>query len=271
MTRRRPKVPALLPALAIALAAGACATSTSPGTTPGSDGQDLGLITPGKLTVCTHLDYPPFQSHQGDKVVGFDVDVLDEVARDLGVAQEIVDTSFEGIESGESLSTNQCDAAAAAMTITPARQEKLDFSDPYFDARQALLVKKGSAIADLAALRGKKLGTQLATTGEDYAQSNKDANGYEVVQFEDLPLEVTAVQTGQIDAAINDNSVLFDFIKDNADVEIATEFDTGEHYGIGVRKGNAALVARINATLARIRGDGTYDRIHEHWIGRKPS
>jgi polar amino acid transport system substrate-binding protein len=263
------KVPALLAALALAVAATGCATSTQSGSD--APANELKLIRDGKLTVCTHLDYPPFQARRGSEVVGFDVDVLDEVAKDLGVTQEITDTAFEGIESGESLSTNQCDAAAAAMSITPTRQEKLDFSDPYFEAKQALLTKKGAGISTLAALRGKKLGTQLATTGEEYAQSNKEENGYELVQFEDLPLEVTAVQTGQIDAAINDNSVLFDFIKDNADVEISAEFETGDHYGIGVRKGNTKLLEKINQTLAKIRQNGEYDKIYERWIGRAPS
>jgi polar amino acid transport system substrate-binding protein len=266
VTRRGTKPPALLATLALVAVASGCATSTS-----SSPGEGLDLIKAGKLTVCTHLDYPPFQARQGTEIVGFDVDVLDQVAKDLGVTQEITDTSFEGIESGESLSTRQCDVAAAAMSITATRKEKLDFSDPYFEAKQALLAKKGSGITSLAALRGKKLGVQLATTGEEYADANKDANGYENVQFEDLPLEVTAVQTNQIDAAINDNSVLFDFIKNNPDVEITAEFDTGDQYGIGVRKGNTALLDKVNATLARIRKDGEYDKIHERWIGRKPS
>jgi polar amino acid transport system substrate-binding protein len=79
------------------------------------------------------------------------------------------------------------------------------------------------------------------------------------------------VQTGQIAAAINDNSVLFDYIKDNPDVEVTAEFDTGDHYGIGVRRDNRALVDKVNQTLARIKRDGTYDKIYEHWIGKKPA
>jgi len=263
------KLPVLL-AVAALVAAGACGT-TSNQTAEGSSPGGLDLIKEGKLTVCTHLDYPPFQSKQGSDIVGFDVDVMNEVAKDLGVTQEITDTSFEGIESGESLSTRQCDAAAAAMSITDVRKQKLDFSEPYFEARQALLTKKGSGITSLAGLRGQKLGVQLATTGEEYAKKNMDANGYENVQFEDLPLEVSAVQTGQIAAAINDNSVLFDYIKDNPDVEVTAEFDTGDHYGIGVRKDNRALVDKVNQTLARIKRDGTYDKIYEHWIGKKPA
>jgi polar amino acid transport system substrate-binding protein len=261
-------------AVALVAASAACGGSSTSGTSgDAGSGAAAGveLIKPGKLVTCTHLDYPPFQARRGDKIEGFDVDVVDAVAKDLGVTQEILDTSFEGIESGESLSTKQCDVAAAAMSITDVRKTKLDFSESYFEARQALLVKKGASVKDLAALKGKKLGAQLATTGEEYANKNKDANGYDVVQFEDLPLEVTAVQTGQIDAAINDNSVLFDFIKNNADVEVSAEFDTGDNYGIGVAKGNTKLLEKVNATLARLKKDGEYDKIYEKWIGKKPS
>jgi polar amino acid transport system substrate-binding protein len=254
------------------MAAGLLAASVAcGGSTTGEGGgaaADLGLVKPGKLVTCTHLDYPPFQARKGDKIEGFDVEIVDAIAKDLGVTQEILDTSFEGIESGESLSTGQCDVAAAAMSITDERKQKLEFSDPYFEAKQALLVKKGSPIKTLADLKGKKLGAQLATTGEEYANEKKDASGYEVVQFEDLPLEVTAVQTGQIDAAINDNSVLFDFIKTATDVEVAAEFDTGDAYGIGIKKDNKKLVDKVNATLARLKKDGEYDKIYEKWIGK---
>ena len=258
----------LLAVSALVVAAGACGQSTTSSTSP-DGGPDL--IKEGTLTVCTHLDYAPFQSKQGTEIVGFDVDVVDQIAKDLGVKQEITDTSFEGIESGESLETRQCDLAAAAMSITDVRKTKLDFSESYFSAKQALLTKKGAGINTLADLKGKKLGVQLATTGEDFAESNKAANGYEVVQFEDLPLEVTAVQTGQIEGAINDNSVLFDYIKNHSDVEITAEFDTGDNYGLGVRKGNKALLDKVNATLAKIRSNGEYDKIYEKWIGPKPS
>jgi polar amino acid transport system substrate-binding protein len=269
VTRRVAKPSTVLAVLALIALAGACAESTT--SNPPSSAGGVDLIKPGILTVCTHLDYAPFQARQGTEIVGFDVDVVDQIAKDLGVKQEITDVSFEGIESGESLETRQCDLAAAAMSITDVRKEKLDFSDPYFEAKQALLVKKGSAVKTLADLKGKKLGAQLATTGEDYAESKKDESGYEIIQFEDLPLEVTAVQTGQIDGAINDNSVLYDYIKNHNDVEITAEFETGDNYGFGMRKGNKALVDKVNATLGRIRKDGEYDKIYEKWIGPKPS
>ena len=98
--------------------------------------------------------------------------MVDLVAKKLGVEQEIVDTPFEGIQSGEDLNARKCDIAAAAMTITPEREEKIAFSAPYFDADQALLVKKDSGIKSLEDLQGKTLGVQSGTTGKMYAEEN---------------------------------------------------------------------------------------------------
>jgi polar amino acid transport system substrate-binding protein len=272
---RRPtlKVLALLPALALGLATAGCAEKidSGSGSTPQSGGAaSVQLIESGKLKVCTHLPYKPFQFSEGGKTVGFDVDLVDLIAKDLGATQDIVDTPFEGSQSGEDLNTRKCDLVAAGMTITDVRKKNLDFTDPYFEATQVLMVKKGGP-KTLADLKGKKLGVQQATTGEEYATKNKDANGYETIQFEDLALELTAVKTGQTEAAINDNGVVLDFIKDNPDVEVTAQFETGEQYGFGIRKGNTALLAKANEILAKAKSSGEYDKIYEKWFGKKPT
>ncbi|HEX7304236.1 transporter substrate-binding domain-containing protein [Lentzea sp.] len=267
MARRTRQLMAVVPALGLAvMAASGCATPTNQ--PAGNSG--VSLVQSGKLVTCTHLSYKPFQYSEGDKTVGFDVDLVDLIAKDLGVQQQIFDTPFETITSGTSFSANQCDLAAAGMTITDERKQAIDFSDPYFDASQALLVKKGSGYADLTALKGKKLGVQQDTTGEKYANDNAAANGYTVVQFEDLPLMETAVRTGAVDAAINDNGVLYDYAKEFPDTEVTKEFDTGEQYGIGMKKGNTALQTKVNEVLKKAKENGEYDKIYEKWFGKKP-
>ncbi|HEX2299346.1 MAG TPA: transporter substrate-binding domain-containing protein, partial [Pseudonocardiaceae bacterium] len=115
------------------LAATTACTSTK--TTTG-DGSEIALVQPGKLTTCTHLPYSPFQFKKGNEIVGFDVDLVDAVAKELDVEQRIIDTPFEGIQSGQALNAGKCDVAAAGMTITETREKNLDFSDPYFEATQ---------------------------------------------------------------------------------------------------------------------------------------
>lgn len=264
MARRRTRRSlALLPALA--LAAG-CAHSIAP---VGEHGE-LRFVEPGKLTTCTHLPYEPFQFEQGGRKVGFDVDLVDLVARDLGLQQKLLDAPFEGIQSGEALNMRQCDLAAAAMTITPTRQRNMAFSDPYFDADQALLVRAGAPHPDLASLRGKVLGVQLGTTGEEYARAHQGEFGYRVRQFEDVALLESSVQNGTIDAGINDNGVVRSFAKNHPDTRVTAIIPTGEKYGIAVQKQNVPLRQRINATLAEAKRSGEYDRIYRKWIGAPP-
>jgi polar amino acid transport system substrate-binding protein len=227
------------------------------------------LVSAGKITTCTSLPYEPFQFEDGGKVVGFDVDMIDLVAKQLNVTQNIIDTPFEGIQSGESLNVGTCDVAAAAMTINDERKQNFDFSDPYFDATQALLTKAGSGITDAAQLAGKKVGVQNATTGQQYAEKNFP--GAELVVFDDLGLLTTAAKTGQVEAAINDNAPLLDFVKKNPDMAVTKEFDTGEHYGYGVKKGNTEMAKAVNDAIAKAKSDGTYDTIYQKWFGKAPA
>jgi polar amino acid transport system substrate-binding protein len=247
-----------------------CGSSDTPG--PATNAAGVALVKDGKLTVCTHLPYAPFQSNDDSgKTVGFDVDLMDLVAKKLGVEQAIVDTPFEGIKSGQDMSTGKCDIAAAGMTITEERQKAILFSDPYFDATQALLVPNGSSFASLAELKGKKLGAQSATTGLDYAKKHQEENGYEVVEFQDLASETQALLTGQVDAAINDLPVWSEVIKQNeGKATIATQFDTGEQYGFGMKLGNDALKKVVDETLAGAKSDGTYESTFKKWIGEVP-
>ena len=224
------------------------------------------IIEEGKLTVCTHLPYEPFQYNEGGEVVGFDVDLMDLVADELDLEQKIFNTPFEGIETGQSMNTGKCDVAAAGMTITDERAEVMDFSDPYFDATQALLVKEGSGLDSLESLSGETLGVQIGTTGQKYAEDNVP-DDVEIKVFEDLALLVSAVKTGSIPAAINDNSVLYDYVDKNPGTEVSVEFDTGESYGFAVAKGeNDPLLETVNKMLSQARDDGTYDKLYEKYF-----
>ncbi|MET9527903.1 transporter substrate-binding domain-containing protein [Streptomyces coeruleorubidus] len=224
------------------------------------------VVKAGKLTTCTHLPYPPFQSEIDGKVQGFDVALIDLVAKDLGVQQDILDTPFENFKTGAFLNSGECDLAAAGMTITEERKKNVDFSDPYFNATQAVLVDKKSGISSFAGLKGKKLGAQAQTTGEDYAKSK----GLDPVSFESSDAVLNGLRTGQVQAVVIDYPVVQGWLKDkaNADAfEVVDNLDTGEQYGFTVKKGNTKLRAAINKALADAKADGTYKKLYEQWIG----
>src|SRR5690348_2210723 len=155
---------------------------SSSGGSGGATVKGVHVVKAGQLTTCTHLPYPPFQSEIDGKVQGFDVSMIDLVAKDLGVKQKILDTPFENFKTGAFLNSGECDLAAAGMTITAERKKNVDFSDPYFDATQALLVAKSSGVTSLADAKAKtaKLGAQAQTTREDFAKKQ----GFDPVSFE---------------------------------------------------------------------------------------
>ncbi|MFF7839363.1 ABC transporter substrate-binding protein [Streptomyces ossamyceticus] len=264
---RRTRILAATTAAAGLLLVAGC-TSTDDGGSGGTKTAAGGveLVKAGQLTTCTHLPYPPFQSEIDGKVQGFDVALIDLVAKDLGVKQDILDTPFENFKTGAFLNSGECDLAAAGMTITDERKKNVDFSDPYFDATQAVLADKGAKIGSFADLKGKKVGAQAQTTGEDYAKSQ----GLDPVSFESSDAVLNGLRSGQVDAVVIDYPVVQGWLKDKANAnafEVADNINTGEQYGFTVKKGNTKLLAAVNKALSEAKSDGTYRELYEKWIG----
>ena len=254
-------------AVCLPLVAAGCG-GESGGTTDG-----IKLVKKDELTVCTHLPYKPFQyrDKNGD-VVGFDVDLIGLVSKEMGLKQTTVDVDWAQVTSGAAFKAGKCDLGMGGMTITPEREKSILISDPYFDATQALLVKKGGA-ADLAALKGKRVGVQSDTTGAEFGNENAEKYGYEVVTFDDSSLEFNAVKAGTVDAAINDNGVLYDFAKGNPETEVTAEFETNEQYGFAGLRDDAnatKLMDQLNAAIAEAKESGEYDEIYKKWFGTLP-
>jgi len=264
-------------ALTAALALAACGSDTtgSGGTASASASAAGGaqLVKPGKLTVCTNIPYEPFQfKDDSGEIVGFDVDIVDLAAKKLGVEQEIVDIDFAVIKSGAAMAAKKCDVAAAGMTITPERQANIDFSEPYFDATQALLAKKGTGATSLEDVKAKglKLGAQASTTGLDYVKKQ----GFDPTEYADSAKELLALQAGQADVVVQDLPVVLTWLKkpDIAEkFELIGSLDTGEQYGIGLKKNSdPVLLKTINDEIAKAKSDGTYEKIFVKWFGKKP-
>ncbi|WP_406316859.1 ABC transporter substrate-binding protein [Streptosporangium sp. NBC_01639] len=276
LSRRTLAVGAVVVAGALGLSAcGGDTTSASSDGAASSSAPAAGgpkLVTPGKLTTCTNLPYEPFQFKEGDKTVGFDVDIVDLAAKKLGLTQEIVDIDFAVIKSGAAMAAGKCDVAAAGMTITPERQANITFSVPYFDATQALLAKKGVGVKTLDEIKAKglKLGAQASTTGLDYVKKQ----GLNPKEFADSPKELLGLQSGQADVIVQDLPVVLTWLKkpEIADkFELVGSLDTGEQYGIGLKKqADPILLKAINDAVTTAKSDGTYEQIFVKWFGKKP-
>ncbi|MCL2316920.1 MAG: ABC transporter substrate-binding protein [Actinomycetia bacterium] len=258
-------------ALAVAgLVLAGCSPSSSPApsstTTSG-----ITLVSPGSLTICVDVPYKPMEyaDTNGD-VVGFDIDFARLVADRLGVKLSVIQSVFAQIWSGANFAAKKCDLGWSSISITDARKQAVLFSIPYFEATQALGVGLNSGINGLADLKGKNLSVQSDTTGADYADANKDKYGYNVVMFDDGGTALNALLSGRADASLVDNAITRAFVYDNkTSVKVATEFQTGETYGVAAKidDANAAkLMDLVNEVLTTANQDGTYLKIYQKWI-----
>ncbi|MHA7298281.1 ABC transporter substrate-binding protein [Pseudarthrobacter sp. MDT3-1] len=249
------KAAAILAAGALTLTA--CGGSTTPAASEGG----IQLINAGKLTVCSDVPYEPFEFQKDGKIVGFDIDIANEVAKDLNAELSIVDSSFEAIETGTALTG--CDVSISSISITDVRKSVMDFSNPYMDDDLTLVATMASGITDINSAKGKKVGVQQATTGAKYAAEN----GIDAQQFEDSGLLVQALQAGTIDAALGNQSILAYAIKDDPKFERVDDYATGEKLGISIKKGNTAMAEKVTGTLNRLTDDGSLKKFETTWFG----
>ncbi len=219
--------------------------------------------------VGTDAAYAPFESqNEKGEIVGFDIDVVRAVAAKAGIAVTFANTPWEGIFNA--LKQGDRDLLVSSITITEERKQSMDFTDPYFDAHQLIAVKTDSAIARFEDLKGRKVGVQTGTTGDETISKLQGKNSPDIKRFESTPLALKELETGGIDAVVADNGVVVNYVKNNASNKFKTVNDAAfapEHYGIAVKKGNAALLAKLNKGLAAIKADGSYDRIYASYLG----
>jgi polar amino acid transport system substrate-binding protein len=250
---------AILAALALT------ALSACGGEESGEASGDLDLVSDGTLTVCSDVPYPPFEMRQGDRYTGFDLDLMREIAKGMGLEMSVQDVGFDGLQSGASLAAGQCDIAASAMTITEEREQNLDFSQPYYDSQQSLLVPTGSDVQAIEDLADQKVGVQQGTTGQQYAQENVP-QGAQLISFPSDAELYAAIQAGQIDAILQDLPVNLNHTTEG-DFEIVQTYKTDEKYGFAVEEeGKEALLQQVNDQLGQLRQSGKYQQIFDKYF-----
>jgi polar amino acid transport system substrate-binding protein len=225
------------------------------------------LINEGQLTVCSDMPYEPFEfQNDAGETEGFDYDVVSAMGDKMGLEVEFVTTPFDGIIPA--LVAGNCDMIASAMTITDERAEQVDFTEPYFDADQSLLVtaENEETFATLDDLAGKRIGVQSGTTGATYAEENGPEDA-EIVEFQTGDEMFPALASGDIDAALQDLPVNGYRATQSEDFVVTETFATGEQYGFAVTKESTALLTALNEALAAAKEDGSYDDAYTTWFG----
>ncbi|MFS8580799.1 MAG: glutamine ABC transporter substrate-binding protein GlnH [Novibacillus thermophilus] len=219
------------------------------------------------LIVATDTAFVPFEFKEGDKYVGFDIDLWAEIAKDIGVTYTLQPMDFNGIIPA--LQTKQVDVALAGITIKDERKQVIDFSDGYYNSGFLLMVPSDSPIKDAGDLAGKILAVKTGTSATDYAKENFKKT--ELRQFPNIDNAYLELQTGRVDAAMHDtpNVLYYVATAGGGRVKAVGTQMMAHEYGIAFPKGSE-LVAKVNAALKTIKSDGRYNAIYKKWFGTEP-
>jgi polar amino acid transport system substrate-binding protein len=219
--------------------------------------------------VGTDAAYAPFESqNEKGEIVGFDIDLIKAVAAKAGIEVKVVNTPWEGIFN--TLAQGDRDMLISAITITEERRQTVDFSAPYFDAHQLIVVKEKSKVARFDDLKKLKVGVQTGTTGDEVTSKLLGKTNTNVRRFESTPLALKELEAGGVDAVVADNGVVVNYVTNNQAAKFKMVSDKAfapEQYGIAVRKGNAELLAKVNKALADLKADGSYDKLYASYFG----
>ncbi len=218
----------------------------------------------GVLKIGTEGTYAPFTYHDASgKLVGFDVEIGEAIAKKIGVQAEFVEGKWDGLIAG--IDAKRYDVVINQVSVSPERQAKYDFSTPYIASKAVVLVKSDSTIASFADLKGKKAAQSLTSNFGKLAQ----AAGAELVATDGFNQSVELVLSGRADATINDSISFLDFKKHKPDapLKIAATQDNADHAAVLLAKGQPELLAAINEALAAAQQDGTYLQISHKYFG----
>ncbi|MCI8763820.1 MAG: transporter substrate-binding domain-containing protein [Lachnospiraceae bacterium] len=218
--------------------------------------------------IATDTTFAPFE-FENDKgeMVGIDLDLLKAIAEDQGFEYELVVAGFSAATTG--LEAGEYDAVIAGMSITDARKEKYDFSEPYYDSGVGMAVNADSDIASYDDLNGKTVAAKIGTEGCTFAESIADQYGFTIMQFEDSSSMYQDVLAGNSVACFEDYPVLGYEISRGTAFKMPLEMEHGNSYGFAVLKGqNTELLEMFDAGLKNMKDSGKYDEILNTYISK---
>lgn len=214
-----------------------------------------------RLVMATNAAFPPYEYVEGKEIIGIDAEIAKLIADDLGKELIIEDMAFDSIIAA--VQSGKADIAMAGMTVTEDRKQNINFSDPYTEAAQVILVKTGSEVKTPDDLAGKSIGVQIGTTGDIYAE---DIEGATVERYSKYFEAINALLQDKIEAVIVDREPGKVFVTENSELTMIDKEFTVEEYAIGVAKDNTELLDQINASLKKLQESGKIDEIINKYI-----
>lgn len=223
------------------------------------------------LRVVTDAAYAPFEYQDKGKIVGFDVDFINAVAKEAGYDIEIVHVGWDPLFV--EIEKKTADIGISSITINDDRKQTYDFSLPYFLSTNKILVPEDSDIQSAEDLKGKVVAVQKATTGQEAVEGILGANHKDIKKFDDNNLAILELINGGADAVVADNGVIESYAKNNPEQKLVVRGDSdtfaAEYYGLMFPKGSE-LKADFDAAIKTIFENGTYTEIYKEWFGQDP-
>ncbi len=246
----------------------ACGSSKNNAEDKGNGSQDKNKT----LRVVTAAEYAPFEYMDKGEIVGFDVDLVNAVAKEAGYQVKVDNVGWDPIFV--EIKGKRADLAASAITINDDRKQSYDFTSPYFLSTNMIMVQEGSDIKTAADLKDKKVAVQNGTTGQDAVEGMFGKKNENIKKFENIPLAIMELKNGGVDAVVADNTVVEEYVKNNPKdklvvIEDESAFEA-EYYGYLLPKGSK-LKADMDTALKTVIENGTYTKIYKQWFGVEPN
>jgi polar amino acid transport system substrate-binding protein len=218
------------------------------------------------LRVGTDATFPPMEFVDNGKRTGFDIELMEAIAKNMGKQIEWVDIDFKGLIPG--LMSKRFDMAVSAIYITDERKKVVDFTDPYYAGGLVVMVKENNAaIKKLADLDGKKVSVQVGTKSVSYlAEKFPKVQRVEVEKNQEM---FSLVDIGRADAAVTGKPAAYQYVRTRGGLRVLEEQLTTEEYGMALRKDTPELTKAVNASIAKLKADGTYAAIVKKWFSNK--
>ena len=218
------------------------------------------------LRVGTDATFPPMEFVENGKRTGFDVELVEAIAKTMGKQVEWVDIDFKGLIPG--LISKRFDMAVSAIYITDERKKVVDFTDSYYAGGLVVMVKADNkAINKLADLDGKKVSVQVGTKSVSYlTEKFPKVQRVEVEKNQEM---FNLVDIGRVDAAVTGKPAAYQYARTKGGLKVLPEQLTVEEYGMAVRKDLPELTKALNEALAKLKADGAYDKIVAKWFPMK--
>jgi len=216
------------------------------------------------IVVATSADNPPYEYIQDGKVVGLDIDIMNDLAKKMGKKLVIKNLDFPGLLPA--LASNNIDAVIAALTVTEDRKSRVDFSDAYISTSMAVLFRKGEGLKSVKDLESKIIGVQTGTTWENYAKElSIKLNNVRLRSLSNNLVLVEELKTGTVDVIIMEEMQVAKFMSNIADMESFSLQDTKGEFAIALPK-NSTLTPLINKAIEKLKTDGVLNDIKAKWL-----